>query len=343
MHVLRRPAPLPHRQGLAGCRDIVDAQDLHALRDAEERGGERAGQAVVHVRARQLADEALARGAEQDRRSRARGRCSMPRAAPGCAPASCRSRCRDRRSAASAGCRRARTPRCGRRASRRRRARRRRSAGSSCMVRGSPWACIRTTGRPVSAATCKAPGSCVSAETSLMSATPARGRAPHHLRLARVDGEARPHARRQRLDHRHDPPQLLLEVDRLGTGPRQLRADVEDVGALRLEPQRVRDGGIRRQIAPAVREAVRRDVDDAHQARPVERQSGDGLAAAGASAARGASPPACSSAADTTRRRTSAPSRSISSAAANNRSLRPATASADPAPAAGAMRAIGRM
>ena len=58
-------------------------------------------------------------------------------------------------------------------------------------------------------------------------------------------------------------------------GPRALAADVEDVGALVRQPQRVRDGGLRHPEAAAVGEAVGRDVDDAHDARLVERQAGE--------------------------------------------------------------------
>ena len=58
----------------------------------------------------------------------------------------------------------------------------------------------------------------------------------------------------------------------------ELGADVEDVGACRLELQGVRDRRVGGQIAPAVREAVGGDVDDAHDQWPIERQTGDGIA-----------------------------------------------------------------
>ena len=38
------------------------------------------------------------------------------------------------------------------------------------------------------------------------------------------------------------------------------------------------DGGLGREVAAAVGEAVGRDVDDAHDAGPVERKAGDGNA-----------------------------------------------------------------
>ena len=60
----------------------------------------------------------------------------------------------------------------------------------------------------------------------------------------------------------------------------RLAADVENVGAFLGESQPVRDGRLRRRVQPAIGEAVRRDVDDAHDARPVERQAGEARARA---------------------------------------------------------------
>ena len=71
---------------------------------------------------------------------------------------------------------------------------------------------------------------------------------------------------------------LLLGGDRLGARPRRFPADVEDVGTLGLQLQAVRDGRLRIEIPAAVGEAVRRDVDDAHEAGPVEREAGNGRA-----------------------------------------------------------------
>ena len=101
-------------------------------------------------------------------------------------------------------------------------------------------------------------------------------RAPHHLGLARVDRQAGAAPLGERGDHRQDAPALLLEVHGVGAGPGRLPADVEDVGPLRLEPQRVRDRGVRGAVAAAVGEAVGRHVDDPHDARPIERKTGDG-------------------------------------------------------------------
>ena len=48
------------------------------------------------------------------------------------------------------------------------------------------------------------------------------------------------------LDHRHDASQLLLERDRLCSGPRRLAADVEQIRALGKQPPggRGRDVGV---------------------------------------------------------------------------------------------------
>ena len=71
----------------------------------------------------------------------------------------------------------------------------------------------------------------------------------------------------ERADDGHDPAKLLLNVDRLGAGAGALAADVEDVGPLGGQPQAVFHGGVGVEEAPAVGEAVGRDVDDAHQQR----------------------------------------------------------------------------
>ena len=117
--------------------------------------------------------------------------------------------------------------------------------------------------------------------------------------------------------------QLLLGGDVVGAGARRLAADVENVGALLGELQAVRDGGLRRRMQAAVGEAVGRDVDDAHDARTVERQTckararrGDGL-----KVLRGVSVPrpqsrSMASPSETMRRLTRAPSRSAISTVA---------------------------
>ncbi len=55
----------------------------------------------------------------------------------------------------------------------------------------------------------------------------------------------------------------------------ELAANVDDVGTLGFKLQRLRYGGVWCQKVPAVREAVGRHVDDAHEPRPVECQPGD--------------------------------------------------------------------
>jgi hypothetical protein len=59
---------------------------------------------------------------------------------------------------------------------------------------------------------------------------------------------------------------LVLNADRLGARAGALAADVEDVGALPDQLQPVGDGGLDGVVPSAVGEAVRRDVDDAHDA-----------------------------------------------------------------------------
>ncbi len=151
----------------------------------------------------------------------------------------------------------------------------------------------------------------------------------HNLGVARVDRQRNTGAPRQTLDDGQHAPAFVLDTERLGPGTGRLPADVQDVRTLRLELEAVRDGGIGCEIAAAVGEAVRRDVDDAHEARPVERETsnvGTRAAAGDAGAAlhaRASSP--SSSLAATTRRSAIPSTRSINSAAANRRSVRPAT------------------
>ena len=100
---------------------------------------------------------------------------------------------------------------------------------------------------------------------------PAARRITSALRVS-TESRARLRLASARDDGQH-PPALLLEVDGVGTGPRRLATDVEDVGTFSLEPQRVFDRGIRRKEAAAIGEAVGRDVDDAHDQRLVEREA----------------------------------------------------------------------
>ena len=83
--------------------------------------------------------------------------------------------------------------------------------------------------------------------------------------LRRVDRDR--HAR-EPLEDGHDPAKLLVGRDRLGTRAGRLAADVDDRRALLSQPPPVRDRVPRAREAASVREAVGRDVDDAHDRRP---------------------------------------------------------------------------
>ncbi len=144
------------------------------------------------------------------------------------------------------------------------------------MVRGSPWACIRTTGRPVRAATSRPFGIVGEGGDVVDEAGAGSGGPAHHLGMAGVDRERDARAFGQRFDHRQHAPAFLVEADGLGARPGRFPADVEHVGALGLELEGVGDGGFRCEVAAAVGEAVGRDVDDAHDAGPVEGEPGDG-------------------------------------------------------------------
>lgn len=93
-----------------------------------------------------------------------------------------------------------------------------------------------------------------------------------HQRLVGVDRQRDLHARRDPLEDRHHAPQLLVGRHGLGARPRGLAAEIDDVGALGLEPQRAR----RRlgRIGNPAGERVGRDVEDAHDERPRAEDEG---------------------------------------------------------------------
>lgn len=96
---------------------------------------------------------------------------------------------------------------------------------------------------------------------------------PHHAGLHRVHGDGDPLAR-QRAHHRDHAGGLLFLGHRRRARPGGLAADIHEVRAVRRERKPVRDGAARVEEAPAVREGVRRDVDDPHhpRAREIERE-----------------------------------------------------------------------
>ena len=75
---------------------------------------------------------------------------------------------------------------------------------------------------------------------------PRRRGAAHHLGLARIDGDQRAGARAQALDHRDDAGELVGNRHVAGAGARRLATDIDDVGALVCEPQRVIDRSLHR-------------------------------------------------------------------------------------------------
>ena len=92
-------------------------------------------------------------------------------------------------------------------------------------------------------------------------------RGAHDSAIAGInrDQHARPG---QSLHHGDHAPELLLHGDGGGTGPRGFTADVDDVGAVGTQPEPVRDRRGRLDELPAVRKAVRGDVDHAHDQGP---------------------------------------------------------------------------
>ena len=93
------------------------------------------------------------------------------------------------------------------------------------------------------------------------------------LGLDRVhrDHQLRPRAR-ESFHHRHHPPQLLLDRNRLvAPGPGGLAADVHDRRARRDQAIGMLQGRVQPGESPAVAEAVGRDVEDAHDDGAIQR------------------------------------------------------------------------
>ncbi len=83
--------------------------------------------------------------------------------------------------------------------------------------------------------------------------------------VARVDADRHLYALGpQRADHRQDPGLLLLRGHGRSTGSRAFSADVEDVCAIGDQLQAMLKRGLNRIMAAAVRKAVGRYIDDAH-------------------------------------------------------------------------------
>src|SRR6185312_8059468 len=105
-------------------------------------------------------------------------------------------------------------------------------------------------------------------------ARPRRERRGHGRSMTRVDGDAEPAVRERAYDWDHT---ALLFVRRNGCRARArgLAADVEDVGPLLRQLERVRDSSVGRWVRTAVGEAVGRHVDDAHEPWGCEIKTGE--------------------------------------------------------------------
>ena len=80
-------------------------------------------------------------------------------------------------------------------------------------------------------------------------------------------------AARKLLDDRNDPPQLLLDRDRLRAGPRRLATHVNDIRARCMQRQSSRNRRGRRISITAIREAIGGDVDNRHDAGTIQREA----------------------------------------------------------------------
>ena len=137
--------------------------------------------------------------------------------------------------------------------------------GSTCIVRGSPCMCIRQTYAPASAMTPASVG-IGPQRGDVVDERDARARAPGARPPPSTCRSRRAGPRAPRAPA--DPPQLLVERDRLGSRARRLAADVDERRTFGEQPLRRRHRGRGIEVVTAVREAVGRDVHDAHHRRP---------------------------------------------------------------------------
>ena len=91
---------------------------------------------------------------------------------------------------------------------------------------------------------------------------------PGDLRLVGVYRDRRQYSSRQFLHDRNDPLQFFLKGDWCGARPGRFTANVEDVRSLLDQRHAMRDCRVKCNEGAAVRETVRRDVDNPHHQRP---------------------------------------------------------------------------
>ena len=95
------------------------------------------------------------------------------------------------------------------------------------------------------------------------------------LRLRRIDAERHAEVeRRNPLDDRQQARNFVLQVHGRGARPGALRADVDQVRALRRHPACMVERPVRTVEAAAVREAVRRHVEHPHDERAARERQG---------------------------------------------------------------------
>ena len=230
---------------------------------------------------RHRVDEALARGADQERQAERLELRQPGDARPCSAPASCRSRCRDRARSCRARCRPVGdVERAGEEGLDVGHDVDRGIGGVAVVHDHDRHAVLGDDARHVGIAL-QAP--------DVVDDGRARRRAPRPRPSAfMVSIETGTPSASDRRQHRFEPPQFLLQRDRdrAAIGPGRFRADVDDVGAFRDHAAGMLDGALGIEELAAVGERVRRDVEDAHH-------RAGGRAPAAAQAACGAPSPAC--------------------------------------------------
>jgi hypothetical protein len=87
--------------------------------------------------------------------------------------------------------------------------------------------------------------------------------------LPRIDGEGNLEAALQAAHDGKNAGQLDFRTDRRGTGPGRLASNIEEVGALGLQFQRAIECGLGIEVDAAIGKRIGRDVEDAHDERPL--------------------------------------------------------------------------
>ena len=99
-------------------------------------------------------------------------------------------------------------------------------------------------------------------------------RPPRHFRLRRIHRDGNPDPTGQGCEHRQDTGQLNVQWNWLGAGARRLAPEVQQIGSFRFDLLGPCNGRLNAEIAPAIGERVRGDVQHPHDQHPFLQREG---------------------------------------------------------------------